>query len=76
MNTAKQALVLHVCCAPCTTAAFERLCSDYRVISYFSNSNIHPEEEYRLRLAEAERLSTEMGFDLAYDEYDPTGWIA
>jgi len=76
MSTAKQALVLHVCCAPCTTAVFERLCSDYRVVPYFSNSNIQPEEEHRLRLEEMERLSTEMGFDLACDEYDPAGWIA
>ena len=72
----KTALILHVCCAPCATSVVERLRPEYRVVPYFSNSNIHPEEEYRLRLREMERLSPEMSLDLFRDEYDPDRWFA
>ena len=72
----KPALILHVCCAPCATSVVERLRPEYRVVPYFSNSNIHPEKEYRLRLREMERLSPEMSLDLFRDEYDPDRWFA
>jgi predicted adenine nucleotide alpha hydrolase (AANH) superfamily ATPase len=42
-------LIIHSCCAPCSTYTLEFL-SDYADVTiYFANSNIHPEAEYRRR---------------------------
>ena len=48
-------LLLHSCCAPCSTAVIERLLEDmpdYEIIVYYYNPNIHPKEEYEKRKAE------------------------
>lgn len=44
-------LLLHVCCAPCSTSVLERLVSEneYHITLFFSNSNILPIEEYNKR---------------------------
>ncbi len=69
-------ILLHVCCAPCSTAAVERLVEEgWGVVLFFSNSNIHPEEEYRRRLAEAHRLAGTMHLELIEDAYDHTAWL-
>jgi hypothetical protein len=44
-------LLLHSCCAPCTTYCLEKLRSDgHEVHGYFYNPNIHPYTEFRRRL--------------------------
>jgi predicted adenine nucleotide alpha hydrolase (AANH) superfamily ATPase len=69
-------ILLHVCCAPCSTAAVERLVDEgWGVVLFFSNSNIHPEEEYCKRLAEARRLAGSMHLDLVEDAYDHGAWL-
>ena len=45
----KQKILLHSCCAPCSTAVIERLKNDYEIIIYYYNPNIYPEEEYLKR---------------------------
>lgn len=52
--TKKPSLLLHVCCAPCSSAVLERLAEIFDISVYFYNPNIHPEEEYYRRLAELE----------------------
>lgn len=42
----KQKLLLHSCCAPCSTAVIERLYDDYDITILYYNPNIYPEEEY------------------------------
>ncbi len=54
----KPRLLLHACCAPCSSAVLERLCPHFDVHLFFYNPNIFPEEEHRKRLAELERLVT------------------
>ena len=49
-------LLLHSCCGPCSSAVLERLRDHFRVTVLYYNPNIEPEEEYRHRLAEQERL--------------------
>lgn len=49
-------LLLHVCCAPCSTAVLERLVKDFKVTLFFDNPNIYPSEEYTLRKKECEAL--------------------
>ncbi len=49
-------LLLHSCCGPCSSAVLERLCAHFQVTVLYYNPNIEPEEEYRHRLQEQERL--------------------
>ena len=42
-------LIIHSCCAPCSTYTLEFLSAYADVTIYFANSNIHPEAEYRRR---------------------------
>ena len=52
----KPLLLLHSCCAPCSSAVLERLAPHFRIIDFFYNPNISPEAEYRHRAGELERL--------------------
>lgn len=61
----KPSLLLHACCAPCSSAVLERLCDIFSVTLYFYNPNISPTEEFEFRLAELKRLVTEMRLDIS-----------
>lgn len=53
-------LLLHVCCAPCSTACLERLAEAFDVTCFYYNPNISPEGEYDRRFGELERLLSVM----------------
>ncbi len=53
-------LLLHACCAPCSTYTLEYLSRCFEITIYFYNPNIDTEEEYELRLEELNRLIKEM----------------
>ena len=53
-------LLLHACCAPCSSAVLERLTAAFDVTVLFYNPNIAPEAEYEKRAAELARLIREM----------------
>ena len=42
----KQKILLHSCCAPCSTAVIERLKEEFEIVIFYYNPNIYPEEEY------------------------------
>lgn len=48
----KQKILLHSCCAPCSTAVIERLINDFDITILYYNPNIYPEEEYLKRKEE------------------------
>jgi len=52
----RASLLLHSCCAPCSSAVLERLFSDYEITIYYYNPNIMPAAEYEKRLYEQRRL--------------------
>ena len=49
-------LLLHACCAPCSSAVLERLRTVFRITVFYYNPNISWEEEYQLRAEEQKRL--------------------
>ena len=51
----KPKLLLHACCAPCLTAAYEQLKNDLEITIFWFNPNIFPVEEYNKRLDELKR---------------------
>lgn len=69
-------LLLHVCCAPCASACVERLLESERdIVLFFSNSNIHTEEEFEKRLFHVRRLAEIHSLELLVDEYDHAAWL-
>lgn len=59
-NGIRPKLLLHCCCAPCSSAVLERLNEFFDITLYFYNPNIYPESEYAFRLDELKRLIGEM----------------
>lgn len=45
----RPSILMHVCCAPCSTYTLEYLTKYAEVTIYFANSNIHPKAEYQRR---------------------------
>ena len=54
-------LLLHACCAPCSSYVLEYLCRYFEITLFFYNPNISPRAEYDMRLGELERLVADMG---------------
>ena len=72
----RPALLLHACCAPCSSATLERLADAFRVTILYYNPNIAPPAEYRRREAELERFVRDAGHaargvQVAELPYDP-----
>lgn len=59
-------LLLHACCAPCTSGVLERLADVFRVIVFYYNPNIAPRKEYERRLEELRRFIAEYPLCAAY----------
>ncbi|HAN09461.1 MAG TPA: hypothetical protein DCP90_02480 [Clostridiales bacterium] len=59
----KPKLLLHSCCAPCSTYVIEYLLSYFDISVLYYNPNIYPEEEYLKRKDEQIRLINEIKQD-------------
>lgn len=57
----KQTLLLHCCCAPCSSACLERLKDSFEITVFFCNPNIE-DAEYEKRKAELIRFIGETGY--------------
>lgn len=53
-------LLLHACCAPCSSYVLEYLSKYFDITIFFFNPNISPKSEYEFREQELERLIKEM----------------
>lgn len=56
----KPKLLLHVCCAPCSSYVLTYLCDYFDITVLYYNPNISPIEEYEKRLNEEKRLIREL----------------
>ena len=52
-------LLLHACCAPCSSYVLEYLSNYFEITIYYYNPNIHPENEYIRRINELKKFLTE-----------------
>ena len=68
----KPTLLLHACCAPCSTACLDRVKDDFKVNVYFFNPNMDTEKEYTRRAEEEVRLCKELGVSAVIEKYEPT----
>ncbi|MBD3355368.1 hypothetical protein GF361_05275 [Candidatus Woesearchaeota archaeon] len=67
-------LLLHTCCAPCSTHVIEELKKEYDITLFFYNPNVEPIQEYEKRLVEAERLAKELNIPIIVGDYDNIKW--
>lgn len=72
-------LLLHVCCAPCSSYVLEYLNQHFDITACFYNPNISPQSEYIYRAQELMRLAQSMPLsrpiDCRIENYDPTPFI-
>ncbi len=50
-------LLLHVCCAPCSSYVLEYLSNYFKITVFYYNPNIDTKEEYEKRRSESERFT-------------------
>ena len=53
-------LLLHACCAPCSSYCLEYLSQYFSITLFYYNPNIYPASEYTHRVEEAKRLVREL----------------
>ncbi len=76
-DLSKERILLHCCCAPCSTAIIEWMVgAGLRPGIFFSNSNIVPFREYAIRRDELIRYAAAHGLETIDDEYDHAAWLA
>ena len=66
----KPRLLLHSCCAPCSTACIERLMLFFDITVYYYNPNLDSLEEFYKRSIEQERLCKEMKVNCIIENYN------
>lgn len=73
-------LLLHSCCAPCSSAVLEQLTGVFDIAVFFYNPNIAPEAEFIHRVEEQRRFIDELphegAIELIRGEYDDEAFYA
>ena len=59
-NNQRPSLLLHSCCAPCSSYVLEYLLNSFEITVFYYNPNIFPESEMMLRVKEQEKLIDEI----------------
>lgn len=67
-------VLLHACCAPCSSAIVEWLLAhEIRPVIYYYNPNIYPREEYEIRKNESKRHAESLGIEWIDDDEGTKG---
>ena len=68
-------VLLHACCAPCSSAIVEWLVANgVRPTIFYYNPNIWPREEYEIRKRESQRHAESLGIRWIDGDYDHEAW--
>lgn len=69
-------VLLHTCCAPCSSAIIECLMKHgITPTIYYCNPNIYPLEEYEIRKNECSRYARSLGLEIIDADYDHEDWL-
>ncbi|MDD3186846.1 MAG: epoxyqueuosine reductase QueH [Anaerostipes sp.] len=63
LNKERPTLLLHSCCAPCSSYVLEYLSQYFKITILYYNPNISSEEEFQKRAGEEQRLIKDMELD-------------
>lgn len=70
-------LLLHACCAPCSSAIVEWLLANgIRPTIFYYNPNIYPHEEYEIRKNESKRHAESLGLHWIDGDYNHGEWLS
>lgn len=72
---AKPRLLLHICCAPCSTHVIDLLRESYEVEAFFYNPNIHPRKEHASRFEESMAFTEKVRIPLHAEAYNTKEWF-
>lgn len=72
----KPKILVHICCAPDALYVLNLVKEDYNPSGYFYNPNIHPLQEYSLRLEETRKVARILDIKLFEDIYDEQRWLS
>lgn len=76
VRSQKPTLLLHACCAPCSSAVVERLAPDYAITIFFYNPNIHPQSEYLQRRDELQKWCADVvHLPCVIQDYEAQNWF-
>ena len=71
-----QEVLLHACCAPCSSAIVEWLLAhNIQPVIFYYNPNIFPLEEYEIRKNESKRHAECLGIRWIDGDYDHEAWL-
>lgn len=74
-NSKTPSLLLHSCCAPCSSYVLEYLSQYFKITVFYYNPNISPKEEYIKRVKEQKRLISQLpvknSVDFIEGDYEP-----
>lgn len=73
LGDSRPRLLLHACCAPCSSAVLEMLCGFFDITILYYNPNIWPASEYRRRADELHQFVKQAklpGITLVEEGYD------
>lgn len=69
-------ILLHTCCAPCSSAIIECLMNEgITPVVYYCNPNIYPIEEYMIRKEECTRYAQSLGLEIIDADYNHDAWL-
>jgi predicted adenine nucleotide alpha hydrolase (AANH) superfamily ATPase len=69
-------VLLHTCCAPCSSAIIECLMKEgITPVIYYCNPNIYPLEEYNIRKEECTRYAQFLGLEIIDADYNHDEWL-
>ena len=69
-------VLLHTCCAPCSSAIIECLMKEgITPVIYYCNPNIYPLEEYNIRKEECTRYAQSLGLEIIDADYNHDEWL-
>ena len=71
----KSTLLLHSCCAPCSSSVIERLCKNFEITVFYYNPNIYPKDEYIKRKDEQFRLLKQLNIKFIEGKYEPEKYL-
>lgn len=75
LPTNTDSVVLHSCCAPCSTGLIDYLIEQKLTpIIFYYNPNIFPQKEYEIRKAENKRYAESLGLSFIDADYDHKKW--
>ena len=76
LKSGKKRILLHSCCAPCSSSVLWYFMPLSYVTVFFYNPNVMPYSEYAKRLTEQRRLCSIMGVNLVEGDYDAERFLS